>query len=203
VLGVEQLLTTGGGWQDQAGALFGSVKLIQTEPGESQVPSVRYLPDHLLGPLHANHTLLLYYTGATRLAKGILKEIVQDMFLGRFQTLQTLNLIRANAHKLYQALQVGSSTALHRCIARSWDLNKRLDPGTTTPEIEQIIARCGSDLTACKLLGAGGGGYMLICTRDAEAGSRIRAKLEADPPNSRARFINFSVAEHGLEVTVS
>ena len=33
--------------------------------------------------------MLLYYTGITRLAKGILKEIVHDMFLGRFDTLQT------------------------------------------------------------------------------------------------------------------
>jgi galactokinase/mevalonate kinase-like predicted kinase len=203
VLGVEQLLTTGGGWQDQAGALFRGIKLIETSPGPAQNPSVRHLPQHLFGPSQANRTLLLYYTGITRLAKGILKEIVHDMFLSRFTTLQTLDLIRTNAHALFGAIQQSDQAALNRCIARSWDLNKQLDRGTTTPEIEGVLRRCGPDLVAAKLLGAGGGGYMLLCAATPEAGDRIRLRLEKEPPNRRARFIDFEIAESGLEVTVS
>ncbi len=203
VLAVEQLLTTGGGWQDQAGALFRGLKLIQTISGPAQTPNVRYLPGHLFDANHANCTLLLYYTGITRLAKGILKEIVHDMFLRRFTTLQTLTLIRQNAHELFAALQRADGGELCRCISRSWDLNKRLDPGTTNPAIERLLRECGDDLIAAKLLGAGGGGYMLLCTRDAAAGNRIRERLEVHPPNSRARFIEFQLADQGLEVTVS
>ncbi len=203
VLSIEQLLTTGGGWQDQAGALFGGVKLIQTEPGLAQRPSVRYLPENLLGEAYANQTLLLYYTGVTRLAKGILKEIVHDMFLARSSTLRTLGLIRANAQHLHRALQEGDQASLDRCIARSWDLNKRLDPGTTTPQIERIIRLAGGDLAACKLLGAGGGGYMLLCAGSPEGGRRIRARLEEHPLNARARFIDFKVSGRAVEVTVS
>ena len=203
VLAIEQLLTTGGGWQDQAGALFPGVKLIQTGPGLAQTPGVRYLPEHLLGDAHANQTLLLYYTGVTRLAKGILKEIVHDMFLGRSVTLRTLDLIRANALHLHRALQEDDQASLHRCIARSWDLNRRLDPGTTTREIERVIRLAGGDLAACKLLGAGGGGYMLLCAASPEAGRRIRSRLEGRPPNARARFIDFRVSGQAVEVTVS
>ena len=203
VLGVEQLLTTGGGWQDQAGALFRGLKLVETRPGTDQTPSVRYLPTHLFEAPHANRSLLLYYTGITRLAKGILKEIVHDMFLGRFETLQTLALVRANAHALFGAIQQGNQAALYRCIARSWDLNKRLDSGTSNLEIERMLASCGPDLSAAKLLGAGGGGYALLCAKNAEAGQRIRARLDAQPPNPRARFIDFEIAQKGLEVTVS
>jgi len=203
VLSIEQLLTTGGGWQDQAGALFRSVKLIETQPGLMQTPTVRYLPEHLLTNGASSGTLLLYYTGSTRLAKNILKEIVRDMFLGRADTLRTLSDIRANAHRLHRAMQEDAPVDLQRAIIRSWTLNKRLDPGTTTPEIEKIIERCGSDLAACKLLGAGGGGYMFICAKDPEAARRIRSNLEKNPPNPRARFIDFRVADRALEVTVS
>jgi galactokinase/mevalonate kinase-like predicted kinase len=203
VLGVEQLLTTGGGWQDQAGALFRGVKLIQTLPGLAQTPTVRYVSEHLLGVNYANRTLLLYYTGVTRLAKGILKEIVHDMFLGRSSTLRTLALIRANADHLHRAMQESDQAALVRCIARSWDLNRRLDPGTSTPQIEEIIAKAGDDLAACKLLGAGGGGYMLMCAKSAEGSRRIRERLEGRPPNKRARFIDFAVSDRAVEVTVS
>lgn len=203
VLAMEQLLTTGGGWQDQAGALFRGLKLVETARGPAQTPSVRFLPQHLFDSAHANRTMLLYYTGITRLAKGILKEIVDDMFLARFDTLQTLALIRANAQALFKAVQQSDPTAVHRCIGRSWDLNKRLDPGTTTSEIDLILERCGTDLAAAKLLGAGGGGYMLLCAPDADAGRRIRERLERQPPNSRARFIDFEIADSALEVTVS
>ncbi|PTY08189.1 hypothetical protein DB347_00990 [Opitutaceae bacterium EW11] len=202
VLAVEQLLTTGGGWQDQAGALFGSLKLIQTEPGMSQSPSVRYVPTHALQG-RANRAHLLYYTGATRMAKGILQEIVKDMFMGDTRTRRTLEAIRANAWAAYHALQLGDHPAILRAIARSWQLNQELDPGTTTPEIEAIIRTCGADLAACKLLGAGGGGFMLMCAQDAEAGDRLRSKLESCPPNRRARFVDFAVSDRGLEVSVS
>ena len=104
---------------------------------------------------------------------------------------------------ILRALQEGDQAALHRCIARSWDLNKRLDPGTTTPQIERIIRLAGEDLAACKLLGAGGGGYMLLCAASAEAGRRIRRRLENRPPNARARFIDFRVSDRAVEVTVS
>lgn len=203
VLGVEQLLTTGGGWQDQAGALFPSIKLVQTQPGLSQLPSVRYVPVQAFDGGAINRSYLLYYTGATRMAKGILQQIVRDMFLGDARTRRTLEAIRANAAKTYHSLQLGDASAVRRAIGRSWRLNKELDSGTTTPEIELIIQKCGIDLAACKLLGAGGGGYMLLCAQDSAAGDRIRTKLEANPPNRRARFIDFTVSQVGMQVSVS
>ena len=80
-LALEQMLTTGGGWQDQAGGLFRGVKLIETAPGLTQKPTLSWLPDHLFGHELANQRILLYYTGVTRLAKNILSEIVRGIFL--------------------------------------------------------------------------------------------------------------------------
>ena len=171
VLSLEQLLTTGGGWQDQAGALFRGSKLVQTQAGTAQTPTVRFLPRAPLGPNYANRTLLLYYTGVTRLAKSILREIVQDMFLRKTATLRTLGFIRSNAHFLYQTMQEGAENALFRCIARSWELNQELIPGPlpqATDRKDHRNVRC-SDLAACKLLGAGGGGYMLICGKESRS----------------------------------
>ena len=44
---LEQLLTTGGGWQDQFGGVLGGVKLLETQRGFEQDPLVRWLPDDL------------------------------------------------------------------------------------------------------------------------------------------------------------
>jgi galactokinase/mevalonate kinase-like predicted kinase len=193
VLALEQLLTTGGGWQDQAGALFPGIKLVETAPGLAQTPSVRFVPERAFD---TGASWLLYYTGVTRLAKNILAEIVSDMFLGRFETRVTLDFIKRNARDVYDAMQTHDAQRLAHAVARSWQFNKQLDPGTTTPEIEKILA-------GAKLLGAGGGGYLLIGAHDAAGAARIRARLEENPVNARARFVNFAVSPTGLEVSVS
>ena len=81
VMQLEQRMTTGGGWQDQAGGILRGVKLIETASGITQQAIVRWLPDHLFTSAFSNQVVILYYTGLTRLAKSILQEIVRGMFL--------------------------------------------------------------------------------------------------------------------------
>ena len=88
-------------------------------------------------------------------------------------------------------------------IRNSWSLNQRLDAGTNPPAIEQILARIEDYLGAAKLLGAGGGGYLLLFGKDDEAAARIKQTLTHHPPNARARFVDFSLSETGLQLTRS
>ncbi|MBW8014717.1 MAG: hypothetical protein FVQ82_00895 [Planctomycetes bacterium] len=53
-----------------------------------------------------------------------------------------------------------------------------------------------------KLLGAGGGGFMLMVCKSPEDAMQIQAKLNANPPNDRSRFFDFNVNNEGLVVTV-
>ena len=96
-LALEQMLTTGGGWQDQAGAIFRGIKLIETAPGLAQKPAIGWLPHHLFDHDYANRSILLYYTGITRLAKNILAEIVRGIFLNSPSHLGIIADIGANA----------------------------------------------------------------------------------------------------------
>ena len=54
-----------------------------------------------------------------------------------------------------------------------------------------------------KLLGAGGGGYLLMLAKDADAAGRIRRYLTENPPNTRARFVDFALSNTGLQITRS
>ena len=87
---LEQLLTTGGGWQDQYGGVLHGLKLLQTGEGFNQNPSVRWLPEYLFTDPQYQGCHLLYYTGITRTAKNILAEIVQGMFLNSATHLRLL-----------------------------------------------------------------------------------------------------------------
>lgn len=202
-LALEQMLTSGGGWQDQAGGIYHGIKLVETSPGLEQRPSVRWLPEQLFGPDMANRVALLYYTGITRVAKTILREIVRGMLLNSHSHTEKLFAIREHAASAYQSIQRESWPSLCGVVQQSWELNQALDRGTNPPEVASIIGSV-RDLTAgVKLLGAGGGGYMLLLAKDEDAGNRMRQKLAAFPPNPRARFVDFSISQTGLQITRS
>jgi galactokinase/mevalonate kinase-like predicted kinase len=200
---LEQMLTTGGGWQDQYGGVFGGIKLLESKPGIIQEPTVRWAPDHLFADPTASASILLYYTGITRMAKNILAEIVKGMFLNGNRYLRILEEMNHHAEKTFEAFQYGNLNNIALAIGKSWTLNQRLDSGTNTPETQAIIDLIADQIISCKLLGAGGGGYMLIFAKDAEAASRVKATLNANPINKRARFVDWAVSPDGFKVSRS
>jgi galactokinase/mevalonate kinase-like predicted kinase len=202
-LALEQMLTTGGGWQDQVGGVSRGLKRIDTQPGLQQDPLVRWLPADLFTDAAPKSCMLLYYTGITRIAKSILKEIVRGVFLNDSRRLALLNELGEHAAATYEVLARGQWDGLCNCIRQNWELNQQLDAGTNPPEVQAILDRVSDYLAATKLLGAGGGGYMLMLAKDCDATMRIRKELEENPPGRKARFVNFSVSDTGLEITRS
>jgi galactokinase/mevalonate kinase-like predicted kinase len=200
---LEQLLTSGGGWQDQVGGVFHGAKLVETVPGPEQAPVVRWLPRSFFTSPAMADRMLLYYTGITRVARHILAEIVQGMFLNSGSHLQLLGQIRQNAHYAYDAVLREDANALVEAVRRSWQLNQQLDAGTNVPGVQAILDICAEDLAATKLLGAGGGGYLFMIARDSASAQRIRDRLEAAPPNPKARVVDISLSREGLQVTRS
>lgn len=200
---VEQLLTTGGGWQDQFGGLFEGVKRIESQPGLIQQPSVRWAPGHLFTDPACSDLMLLYYTGITRVAKNILREIVRGMFLNSAPHLAVLAEMKEHSEETYTALLEQDRERLAWAIGRSWQLNQRLDRGTNPPEVAAILQQIDQYMLAAKLLGAGGGGYLMIMARDAGAARTIRKILSESPPNAAARFVDWKLSDTGFRVSRS
>ena len=202
-LALEQLLTTGGGWQDQYGGVLEGVKLLQTEAGFAQQPLVHWLPDHLFTQPEYVPCHLLYYTGITRTAKNILAEIVRSMFLNSGSHLALLGEMKAHALDVAEAIQRNDFRTYGELVGESWIQNKALDSGTNPPAVEAIINRIKDNVLGCKLPGAGGGGYLYMVAKDPEAALRIRAELTAHAPNSRARFVDMTLSSKGFQVSRS
>ncbi|MDP2889135.1 MAG: bifunctional fucokinase/L-fucose-1-P-guanylyltransferase, partial [Bacteroidota bacterium] len=202
-LALEQLLTTGGGWQDQFGGILEGIKLLETNPGKLQSPTIKWLPESLFTDVSYKNRMLLYYTGITRVAKNILADIVRGMFLNSSTHLALLEELKQHAVSTSETLLVKDFNGLGRNIHTSWQLNQKLDAGTNTPEIQKIIDRISPWIIGQKLLGAGGGGFMLIIAKDEEAAAHIRNELTTNPINKRARLVDFSVSQSGLQVTKS
>ena len=203
VLALEQILTTGGGWQDQFGGLFEGIKLLETQTGNEQQPLIKWLPDNLFSDPVFQKRMLLYYTGITRVAKSILADIVRGMFLNSFAHLHILEDLKQHAEDTYECIIKKDYRRLGEKIQKSWELNQSLDSGTNTPEIQQIIEKIEPHIIGQKLLGAGGGGFMLILAKDEQAANQIRTMLSENPINPRARLIDFAVSKTGFQVRKS
>ena len=200
---LEQLLTTGGGWQDQYGGILRGVKLLQTTSGMEQLPNVRWLPDYLFTGADYQKCHLLYYTGITRTAKDILAEIVRGMFLNSTEHLTLLAQMKAHALDLYDAIQRENFDELGRLVGKTWEQNKALDAGTNPPAVEAILAMVKDYCLGYKLPGAGGGGYLYMVAKSPEAAVRIRSILTQNPPNACARFVDMTLSDKGFQVSRS
>jgi galactokinase/mevalonate kinase-like predicted kinase len=200
---LEQLLTTGGGWQDQYGGILPGIKLLESNPGNQDSIGVKWMPDRLFTQPAYKDLWLLYYTGVTRVAKNILAEIVRGLFLNESHRLQTLDEIKRHAHNMAEAIQHSDYKLTAQMVARSWKLNNALDSGTNTPEIQKIIDQVRDYSYGFKLPGAGGGGYMLIAAKDEDAAASIRHALSKNPPNAKARFVKMEISQTGFQVSRS
>ena len=202
VLQLEQELTTGGGWQDQIGGSLPGVKMITTEPGLVPDPRIHYVPADVLDPETNRGQTLLYYTGMRRLAKNILRNVVGHYLDRDRSSMDTLRKLHAYPPLAADAMSRKDISRFGELIDMAWILNKRIDPDSTNPAVEEILERFRPYMIGAKLLGAGGGGFLLVVCASEEDAAAARRDLETNPPNPLGRFFEYSISPVGLEVTV-
>ena len=200
---LEQLLTTGGGWQDQFGGVIGGVKLLETQRGFDQNPLIRWLPDDLFTQPEYTQCHLLYYTGITRTAKKILAEIVRRMFLNHGEELRQLRAMKAHAQDMFDAIQRQDFSLMGRLVGKTWQQNQLIDSGTNPEGVSRITHLVDDLCLGYKLPGAGGGGYLYMVAKDPEAAVRIKQILNEHRQNLNARFVEMSLSKKGLQVSRS
>lgn len=210
---LEQRMTSGGGWQDQIGGIVAGVKLIRTEPGVSQIPSLQW--SVFGGPTHVerfasglegasdllSRRMLLYFTGQKRLAKNILQNVVRRYLNREPELLRIVDELKQGAQEAKWALEANDTVAFAHQVSRYWELKKAIDPGSTNADVEAILERVRPLTSGYSLCGAGGGGFMLLIARDEQAADAIRHDLQSNPPNPHARFFHFAIDNQGLAVT--
>ena len=200
---LEQMLTTGGGWQDQFGGVLGGVKLLQTGRGFDQSPQVRWLPNDLWLQPEYRSCHLLYYTGITRTAKSILAEIVRRMFLNHNAELRLLREMKEHTMEMYESIQRNDFLRMGQLVRKTWQQNQTLDAGTNPAAVSALTALVDDLCLGYKLPGAGGGGYLYMIAKDPEAAARIKQILNEHRNNKNARFVEMTLSTTGLQISRS
>lgn len=192
VMRLEQMMTTGGGWQDQVGGIYPGAKIVTSGPGLRQrlrVDPVRWSPQRQ-GEFAAR--LVLYNTGLQRMAKNLLRQVVGSYLAREVATVQVLHGIKTLAVEMGFAMREGEWSYLGELMNRHWELNQVLDPHTTNAPINNILARVKKYVSGAKLAGAGGGGYLILLAHDPDAAAALAKEL--------GQVENVAIAAEGLRV---
>jgi D-glycero-alpha-D-manno-heptose-7-phosphate kinase len=190
---VERLdLSISGGKQDQYVAVFGGFNLIEFSRQGVVVTPLRIAPETLSD---LEYHLMLCYTGKTRLSAGLIDKQEQFYSQGREETLEGLAALRQLAYEMKDALMKGKLGDFADLLDHAWKNKLKTNPDITDSGINEMYAearRCGA--LGGKLLGAGGGGYLLLFC---EGGRKrlVREKLEA----LGGQFADFSFTQEGLQ----
>jgi galactokinase/mevalonate kinase-like predicted kinase len=201
VMQLEQLMTTGGGWQDQAGGIFPGAKLLITGPGSRQrirVQPVDWSPER---QAEFSQLLVLYNTGIQRMAKDLLRQVVSRYLARETATIQVLHSIKTLAVEMSYAMVEGDWKHLGGLLDRHWQLNQVLDPHTANAPINAILNRARPFIHGAKLAGAGGGGFLMLLARDKQAAVALQKALLLDAPASSG-MVNYRIAEEGMRIEV-
>lgn len=147
-----------GGWQDQIAAAFGGLNRIKfTEDGYEVLPIV-ISPER---KRQLNDNLLLFFTGFTRLSSDIQK--INSATKGdRIAKLREMYTLVGEAEKVLTNKNADLDD-FGRLLHCTWKLKRETGSAVSTSMVDALYERgMSAGALGGKLLGAGGGGFMLF-----------------------------------------
>lgn len=179
------------GKQDQYACAVGGLNFIQFHPDESV--TIEKLCLCREGKERLQKNLLLFYTGTTRAAMEILAE-QKDNTMNNVQISETLSQMVNLAFELRKALLNNNINIMGEILHENWELKRQLASGVTNEKIDNWYKKAlYAGAIGGKLLGAGGGGFLLFYVQE-ENHNRVRRAL------SDLREIDFTFDQVGATI---
>lgn len=148
-----------GGWQDQISAAFGGMNRIQFNlDGTYEVKPVIIHPDR---KKQLNDNLLMFFTGFTRFSSDMQKANALG-YKEKVRQLQEMYTLVDEAQKILED-KYSDLDDFGRLLDTTWKLKRQTGGAITTNSIDALYKK-GIDAGALggKLLGAGGGGFLVF-----------------------------------------
>lgn len=178
VLCMEQIMSTGGGWQDQVGGVTDGIKYIRSCPGLHQVIQVTHLSLSPETMDELNGRFCLIYTGQRRLARNLLRDIVGRYIGNEPDTVYALNEIQKVAALMRFELERGHIDDFAELLSQHWKLSQMIDAGSTNTLIDQIFDSCEDMLAGKMICGAGGGGFLQVVLKKGVSREQLQKRLK-------------------------
>mgnify|MGYP000220728521 FL=1 len=168
-------LKIAGGYQDQYAATFGGFNFIEFHGRNNVVVNPLRIKKDIIHELQYN--LLLCYTGNIHVSANIIKDQVQNY--EKKDAFDAMCEVKALAYALKDELLKGNLHNFGKLLNYGWESKKRMSSKITNPQVDALYNEAmAAGALGGKLLGAGGGGYLLMyCPYNLR--HKVAARLEA------------------------
>lgn len=167
-----------GGKQDQYIAAFGGITSLDIDvEGKVSVSPVQISHSSLQS---LEQSVMLFYTGIRRSSPKVQRELIRNV-RKETDSLAGLHAIKALGLDTEKILRTGAIEQYPVLLRRHWEIKQRLSEAVTNGRINrlyQLALNYGA--TAGKLIGAGGGGYLLLTAPTEEARRSLKVALETE-----------------------
>lgn len=173
------------GKQDQYAAAYGGVTCFRFNPDDSVGACPLKVSMNALFELEEN--LLLFFTGFSRSAGTILQDQKQRTEQSDGAMIENLHYVKELGLRSQQALECGQAALFGELMHEHWEHKKRRSNGMSNQQIDEWyeLGRKNGAVGG-KLVGAGGGGFLLFYSEDHR---RLRAAMaKAGLEELRFRF---------------
>lgn len=178
VLAMEQIMSTGGGWQDQVGGITPGLKYITSMPGLQQKIQVTHIDLSEKTKKELDERFVLIYTGQRRLARNLLRDVVGRYVGNEPDSLFALEEIQKTAALMRFELERGNVNSFAKLLDYHWELSKKIDAGSSNTLIEQIFSSIEELIDGKMVCGAGGGGFLQVVLKKGVTKRRIEERLK-------------------------
>ena len=177
VLAMEQLMSTGGGWQDQIGGTTSGIKLISADPGMLQKARCECieLKKEVQEELEARFVLI--YTGQRRLAKTLLRDVMGKYICSDEAVSKALSQLGTIPKRMKKALNDGDIELFAQLLNENLSLTVSFDCGCINDCIEEIFHAIDGLVCGKMICGAGGGGYIQAILKKGVSVDSLNARL--------------------------
>jgi D-glycero-alpha-D-manno-heptose-7-phosphate kinase len=141
--------------------------------------------------------LLLFFTGFARSASGILKDQHTRSQNNDEEMLRNLDYVKDLGYRSKNALEVGATIQFGELMHEHWEHKKRRSGGMSNPKIDEWYQRgMRNGAVGGKLVGAGGGGFLMFYAAD-------RAKLRHEMAEAGLEEVRFRFDFEGTKIVLS
>jgi len=150
------------GFQDSAIAALGGVQHLHAEPGTLHSASAlacRPVKTHSIAP-----KFTCFYTGLERRAAKVLRQQADNLGSNSSLVSEFLVQARSELEQVETLWRAGQYTAISNMFRHHWERKRQQVGSMTSPDIDAMFEDLLARGISCKLVGAGGGGFM--CTVD-------------------------------------
>lgn len=177
VLAMEQIMSTGGGWQDQVGGVTPGLKYITSMPGIDQKLKVVHVEIPEEAKKELDERFCLIYTGQRRLARNLLRDVIGRYAGNEPDSVFALEEIQKVAALMRFELERGNVDGFAKLLDYHWKLSKKVDAGSSNTLIEQIFSSIEEMIDGRLVCGAGGGGFLQVVLKKGVTKKQVAERL--------------------------